>query len=74
MVLYPYARVGYIEKVKDIYSRRGAENAEVTCVFCKESIVLFSSFAFSAPLRENKTINLCHRLIYATRNLTVAAR
>ena len=58
MVFTRTARYGYIEKAKDNYSRRGAENAEMLCFFCKNSIILFSSFALSAPLREDIMLNL----------------
>lgn len=48
-----------------IYSRKGAKNAKLTCVFlCQENIVIFVSFAFSASLRDNRMINLQYRLVF----------
>jgi len=41
MILCQYSRDWLYEEAIDIYSRRGAESAEVTYVFCKGSIVLF---------------------------------
>jgi hypothetical protein len=48
---------GPVEKTEEINSRRGAENAEIIC-FITKNIVYSSSFAFSAPLRENRFLLL----------------
>ena len=41
MVFVSTTRIGLIEKAIDIYSRRGAENAEVTCIYCRVQYLLF---------------------------------
>jgi len=43
------------KNAKDIYSRRGAENAEVTCVFCKKQYRFIN-----LPLRP---LRLCERTV-----------
>ena len=63
MIFFSTAEIGYTEMATDIYSRRGAESAEMTCYFYKDSAFYLSSFAPPAPLRENRMLNLQHRLI-----------
>ena len=71
MIIFRTARVGYIEKAIDIYSRKGAENAKEgnkTILSLQQTHV---SSAFSAPLRENSMLNLQH--LYFQLDVTLAA-
>ena len=59
------ARLGYIEKAINIYSRRGAGYAKEETNTLLPLQKTHVTSAFSAPLRENSMLNLQHRLVSA---------
>ena len=64
MIFVRTARVGYIEKAIDVYSRRGAENAKEDILTILSVQKTHVTSAFSAPLRENSMLTLQHKLVF----------